>query len=55
MLLRPLVREGEIVGREPLADARERHAKALAELGPEALPLSRGDPVIPTVFRPDGE
>lgn len=54
-LLRPLVRSGEIVGREPLADARERHTQALAELGPHALQLSRGDPAIPTVFWLDGE
>ncbi len=52
-LLRPLVRHGEIVGREPLEDARKRHTRSLAELPPQALQLSRGDPAVPTVFRPD--
>jgi nicotinate phosphoribosyltransferase len=53
-LLAPLVIEGGIVGREPLAAARERHRAALAELPPHALQLSRGYPAIPTVFEPDG-
>ena len=54
-LLLPLVRGGEIVGREPLAAARERHRAALAELPVHALQLSRGYPAIPTVFVPDEE
>ena len=54
-LLRPLVRDGEIVGREPLDAARERHRAALAELPVHALQLSRGYPAIPTVFVPDDE
>ena len=54
-LLRPLVRAGEIVGRESTAEARKRHTRSLAELPPQARQLSRGDPAIPTVFRPDGE
>ena len=33
-LLRLLVRRGEIVGREPLPEARERHRQVLAELPP---------------------
>jgi nicotinate phosphoribosyltransferase len=49
-LLRPLVRDGEIIGHEPLADARARHERALAELPPHAFQLSRGDPAIPTEF-----
>jgi nicotinate phosphoribosyltransferase len=53
-LLAPLVTDGEIVGREPLPAARERHREALAELPPYALQLSRGYPAIPTVFEPDG-
>jgi nicotinate phosphoribosyltransferase len=53
-LLVPLVVAGEIVGREPLTAARERHRTALAELPPHALQLSRGYPAIPTVFEPDG-
>jgi nicotinate phosphoribosyltransferase len=53
-LLRRLVRGGEIVGLETIDDARERHRRALAELGPLAMRLSPGDPAIPTVFGPDG-
>ena len=47
-LLIPLVRDGETVGREPLAAARERHHRSRAELPPTALQLSRGEPAIPT-------
>ncbi len=54
-LLRPLVRDGEIVGREPLADARARHRAAVAELPGYARQLSRGYPAIPTVFEPDAD
>jgi nicotinate phosphoribosyltransferase len=53
-LLRELVCEGTIVGREPLAAARERHLAALAELPPEAHKLSRGEPAIPTDYLGDG-
>jgi nicotinate phosphoribosyltransferase len=53
VLLRELVSNGKIVGHEPLADARARHAEALAELPSYALQLSRGYPAIPTVFGPD--
>jgi nicotinate phosphoribosyltransferase len=55
VLLVPLVRHGETVGREPLSGARERHQRALAELPPHALRLSRGYPAIPTVFEPNGD
>ena len=55
LLLQPLVRAGEIVGREPLAAARERHQHSLSELPLHARQLSRGYPAIPTVFVPDGE
>jgi len=55
VLLRELVRDGEIVGREPLQAARSRHAAALAELPSYALQLSRGYPAIPTVFGPDDD
>ena len=51
-VLRLLVRDGEIVGREPLAAARERHRAAVAELPGYARQLSRGYPAIPTVFEP---
>ncbi|WP_019629411.1 nicotinate phosphoribosyltransferase [Actinomadura atramentaria] len=44
----PLVADGEIVGREPLAAARDRHRASLAELPPQARQLSRGEPAIPT-------
>jgi len=49
-LLRPLVRHGEVISREPLSAARDRHRDTLAELPPYALQLSRGYPAIPTVF-----
>jgi nicotinate phosphoribosyltransferase len=52
-LLRPLVRDGEVVGREPLAAARARHQATLAELPAYARQLTRGYPAIPTVFAPD--
>jgi nicotinate phosphoribosyltransferase len=53
VLLRPLVRAGEIVGAEPLEAARARHREAVAELPVHALQLSRGYPAIPTIFSPD--
>jgi len=51
VLLRQLVRDGEIVGAEPLAHARDRHRQALRELPRGAFRLSAGDPAIPTVIR----
>ena len=48
-LLVPLVTDGEVVGREPLETARERHTTARAELPPPAQQMSRGEPVIETV------
>ena len=50
-LLVPLVREGEVVGREPLEAARERHARSIAELPLAARSMARGDQVIPTEHR----
>jgi nicotinate phosphoribosyltransferase len=47
-LLVPLVENGEIVGREPLDAARDRHQAARAELPPRAQQLSRGEPAIAT-------
>lgn len=44
------MRDGEIVGEEPLEAARERHRAARAELPLEARKLSKGEPVIPTRF-----
>ena len=49
-LLVELVRGGEVVGREPLDAARERHLAALAGLPLSAVQLSRGEPVIPTEY-----
>lgn len=49
-LLTRLVRDGEIIGREPLAEARIRHERALAELPSRAFQLSRGYPAVPTEF-----
>ena len=48
-LLVDLVKDGEVVGREPLDDARARHHAARAELPPAAGQMSKGQPVIPTI------
>jgi nicotinate phosphoribosyltransferase len=48
-LLVPLVRDGEIVGRETLDEARARHLATRAELPRQAQQMSRGEPVIPTL------
>ena len=47
-LLVQLVRRGEVVGREPLSAARDRHIAARAQLPLSATQLSRGEPVLPT-------
>ncbi|ADI09797.1 nicotinate phosphoribosyltransferase [Streptomyces bingchenggensis BCW-1] len=49
-LLVELVRGGEVVAREPLDAARERHVTARAGLPLSATQLSRGEPVIPTEY-----
>ena len=49
-LLVELVRNGEIVGREPLSAARERHMKSRAELPLNAFKMSKGFPAIVTVM-----
>jgi nicotinate phosphoribosyltransferase len=49
-LLVPLVRDGEIVGRERLAAARERHRTAVAELPITVQSMMKGEPAIPTLF-----
>lgn len=46
----PLVRDGEVVAREPLDAARDRHITALAGLPMSAMQLSRGEPVLPTEY-----
>jgi nicotinate phosphoribosyltransferase len=48
-LLVPLVRNGQVVAREPLEDARARHLAARDELPAKARSLTKGEPVIPTV------
>jgi nicotinate phosphoribosyltransferase len=48
-LLVELVRDGKVVGRESLANARDRHLRARAELPLTARHLSRGEPVIDTI------
>ena len=49
-LLRQLVSNGEVVGREPLSAARERHEAGIRELPRDAFKMSRGEPCIPTYF-----
>ncbi|MGW1466929.1 nicotinate phosphoribosyltransferase [Streptomyces sp. NPDC002308] len=49
-LLVELVRGGEVVARESLEAARERHIAARAALPMSALQLSRGEPVLPTEY-----
>ncbi|MEU1278226.1 nicotinate phosphoribosyltransferase [Streptomyces sp. NPDC005805] len=46
----PLVKGGEVVAREPLDAARERHIAARAALPLSATQLSRGEPVLPTEY-----
>lgn len=48
-LLVPLVRGGEVVGREPLDAARDRHAASRAELPLAAQQMSKGEPVLDTL------
>ncbi|MEU2495630.1 nicotinate phosphoribosyltransferase [Streptomyces sp. NPDC007883] len=49
-LLTELVKGGEVVAREPLDAARERHIEARAALPISATQLSRGEPAIPTEY-----
>jgi nicotinate phosphoribosyltransferase len=49
-LLVPLVRKGVVVGAEPLLAARDRHERSRGELPMDATKMSRGDPVIPTIY-----
>lgn len=49
-LLVELVKGGEVVAREPLDAARERHIAARSALPMSAVQLSRGEPVIPTEY-----
>jgi nicotinate phosphoribosyltransferase len=54
-LLVQLVEAGRIVGDEPLETMRQRHLRSRAELPREALKMSRGEPVIETLFAGQGE
>ncbi|MGW2044194.1 nicotinate phosphoribosyltransferase [Streptomyces sp. NPDC001858] len=49
-LLVELIKGGEVVAREPLDVARDRHTAARARLPLSATQLSRGEPVIPTEY-----
>ncbi|KOV54319.1 nicotinate phosphoribosyltransferase [Streptomyces sp. AS58] len=49
-LLVELVKGGEVVAREPLDAARDRHIAARAALPLSATQLSRGEPVLPTEY-----
>ncbi|MER6437505.1 MULTISPECIES: nicotinate phosphoribosyltransferase [unclassified Streptomyces] len=49
-LLVELVKGGQVVSREPLDAARDRHAAARARLPLSATQLSRGEAVIPTEY-----
>lgn len=46
-----LLRAGQVVHREGLAAARERHAASRSALPATALQLSRGEPAIPTIYQ----
>jgi nicotinate phosphoribosyltransferase len=48
-LLVPLVRDGVVVGRESLEDARTRHLASRDELPLHARQLSKGEPAIETI------
>ncbi|WP_234424016.1 nicotinate phosphoribosyltransferase [Intrasporangium calvum] len=52
-LMIELVRDGEVVDHQDIHEARSRHAAARAELPRAATQLSRGEPVIPTVYEED--
>ncbi|MGI5338207.1 nicotinate phosphoribosyltransferase [Streptomyces sp. CA-181903] len=49
-LLVELVRGGEVVAREPLDAARDRHTAARGALPLSATQLSKGEPVLPTEY-----
>ena len=49
-LLAELMVDGEVVGREPLSAARERHLRARGELPSAAFKMSKGFPAIVTVM-----
>ena len=52
-LMIDLVRDGEVVDHQDIHEARARHEASRAELPRSAAQLSRGEPVIPTVYEED--
>ncbi|MDV3222381.1 MAG: nicotinate phosphoribosyltransferase [Intrasporangium sp.] len=49
-LMIDLVRDGAVVDHQDIHEARARHAASRAELPRAATQLSRGEPVIPTIY-----
>ncbi|MEZ5113841.1 MAG: nicotinate phosphoribosyltransferase [Nocardioidaceae bacterium] len=49
-LLKPLVKQGQVIGNQSLSRAQDHHRAAFAELPLAARSLSRGEAVIDTVF-----
>jgi nicotinate phosphoribosyltransferase len=52
-LMLELVRDGEVVDHQDIHEARARHEASRAELPRAATQLSRGEPVIPTIYEED--
>jgi nicotinate phosphoribosyltransferase len=52
-LMVELVRDGEVVDHQDIHEARARHEASRAELPRAARQLSRGEPVIPTIYEED--
>ncbi|HET8986991.1 MAG TPA: nicotinate phosphoribosyltransferase [Humibacillus sp.] len=52
-LMIDLVRQGEVVDHQDIHEARARHEASRAELPRAAAQLSRGEPVIPTIYEED--
>ena len=52
-LMVDLVHDGEVVDHQDIHEARARHAASYAELPQAAAQLSRGEPVIPTIYEGD--
>ncbi len=52
-LMVELVRNGEVVAPQDIHAARARHQASRAELPRVATQLSRGEPVIPTIYQED--
>jgi nicotinate phosphoribosyltransferase len=52
-LMIDLVRDGEVVDHQDIHEARARHEASRAELPRAAAQLSRGEPVIPTIYEKD--